>query len=143
MELQPIDFDEAVAFIEKHHRHHQPPVGWKFGIGVNDGGKVVGVIVVGRPVARKFDNGMTLEVTRCCTDGTPNACSMLYSAAWRVARNLGYKRLVTYTLKSESGVSLTAAGWRIIHETKGGSWSRKSRPRVNKHPLEQKLLWEA
>ena len=82
LELQPIDFDEACEFIRKHHRHHIPPVGWKFGIAVNDGKNVVGVITVGRPVARHFDDGWTLEVNRNCTNGTKNAASILYAAAW-------------------------------------------------------------
>jgi hypothetical protein len=95
LELQPIDFDEACKFVAEHHRHHLPPQGWKFGIAVNDGEKVVGVITVGRPVARMLDDGWTLEVTRCCTDGTRNAPSMLYGAASRAAFALGYKRLIT------------------------------------------------
>lgn len=143
LELQPINFDEACAFITEHHRHHLPPVGWKFGLGVNNGCDVVGVITVGRPVARHLDNGYTLEVTRCCTDGTPNVASKLYSAAWRATRALGYKRLITYTLMEEPGTSLRAAGWKVIGTTKGGSWSVPSRPRIDKHPLGQKTLWEA
>lgn len=143
LELQPITFQEACEFIDMHHRHHLPPVGWKFGIACNDGEKVVGVVTVGRPVARHFDNGWTLEVTRCCTDGTPNAASMLYGAAWRATRALGYKRLITYTLASESGTSVKAAGWRVVGEAGGGSWNCPSRPRVDKHPTGRKMLWEA
>lgn len=143
LNLQPITQKEANAFIAQHHRHHKPSVGWKYGIAVNDGEKVVGVITVGRPVARALDNGLTLEVTRCCTDGTKNAASMLYGAAWRAAKALGYQRLVTYTLKEEPGTSLAAAGWTALYETAGGSWSCKSRPRVDKAPTGQKTLWEA
>ena len=143
LELQPITYEEACTFITEHHRHHLPPTGWKFGIGVNDGEKVVGVVTVGRPVARKLDNGWSLEVTRCCTDGTKNAASMLYGAAWRAAKALGYKRLITYTLASETGTSLTAAAWKELYTTPGKSWSVASRPRVDKHPLGQKTLWEA
>jgi len=143
LELQPIDWDEAREFVSRHHRHHKPPPGWKFGIAVNDGEKNVGVIVVGRPVARHLDNGQVLEVTRCCTDGSRNACSMLYSAAWRAAKAMGYQRLITYTLKTESGSSLRAAGWITIGEAGGGSWSRPSRFRVDKHPTQLKILWEA
>jgi len=143
LELQPISFAEAAAFIRIHHRHHLPPVGWKFGIAVNNGDRVVGVVTVGRPVARHLDNGFTLEVTRCCTDGTKHACSMLYGAAWRAAKAMGYRRIVTYTLKSESGSSLRAAGWTALYETPGRSWSCLSRPRVDTHPLGQKTLWEA
>ena len=141
--LQPITFGEASRFIVAHHRHHLPPQGWKFGIAANDGEKVVGVVTVGRPVARMLDDGWVLEVTRCCTDGTPHVASMLYATAWRACRALGYRRLITYTLMEEAGTSLKAAGWRIVGQTKGGSWSVPSRPRVDKHPLGQKTLWEA
>ncbi len=143
LELQPITYPEACAFILKHHRHHLPPQGWKFGIAVNDGQKVVGVVTVGRPVARMLDDGYTLEVTRCCTDGTKNAASMLYAAAWRACRAMGYRRLISYTLAEEPGTSLRAAGWRVVGQTDGGSWSCPSRPRVDKHPTGQKTLWEA
>lgn len=142
LNLQPITFNEACEFIKQHHRHHLPPQGWKFGIAVNDGKKVVGVITVGRPVARRLDNGTTLEVTRCATDGTKNAPSILYGAARRATFALGYKRLITYTLLSEPGTSLVAAGWKLLGEAGGGSWSSLSRPRVDKHPTEKKKLWE-
>ena len=143
LSLQPIDYAEACAFVAQHHRHHLPPQGWKWGVAVNDGANVVGVITVGRPVARMLDDGLTLEVTRCCTDGTRNAASMLYGAAWRAARALGYRRLITYTLVEEPGTSLRAAGWKELYVTAGGSWSRASRKRVDLHPTGQKRLWEA
>jgi hypothetical protein len=140
--LQPISFREAMAFIDKHHRHHKRPRGWLFGIGVNDGTSVVGVVVVGRPVARMLQDGFTAEVTRCCTTGARNACSMLYRAAWRAARAMGYLRLVTYTLPEEGGVSLRAAGFTLVGEAGGGSWSRAKRLRVDTAPLQTKLRWE-
>lgn len=143
LETQPIAYAEACEFIRNHHRHHLPPQGWKFGIAVNDGEKIVGVITVGRPVARHLDNGWTLEVTRSCTDGTRNANSKLYGAARRATFALGYKRLITYTLMSEPGTSLRAAGWKLLGEAGGGTWNRKERPRIDKHPVGQKLLWEA
>jgi hypothetical protein len=99
-------------------------------------------VMVGRPVARHADDGWTLEVTRCCTDGTQNACSTLYAAAWRAARALGYHRLITFTLPQEGGASLRASGWRELYRTKGGSWDREDRPRVDKHPTQPKTLWE-
>ena len=140
---QPIDYEEACIFIKKYHRHHLPPQGWKFGIGVNNGSQVVGVITVGRPIARHLDDGLTVEVTRCCTDGTKNACSKLYGSAWQVTKALGYTKLITYTLKSESGASLLASNWKIVHQTKDNqSWNRNKRPRVDKHPLQEKLRWE-
>ena len=141
--LQPIDFDNACLVIARLHRHHLPPVGWKFGIAAAEDAVVVGVITCGRPVARAYDNGWTIEVTRCCTDGTKNAGSFLYGAAWRAAKALGYRRLITYTLPSESGSSLRAAGYRTVHETRGQTWNRPSRARVDKHPTSPKLLWEA
>ena len=97
---------------------------------------------MGRPVARALDNGWTLEVNRCCTDGTKNVASMLYSAAWRAARAMGYKRLITYTLTTEPGTSLLAANWKALYQTEGGSWDCVSRPRVDKASTEQKTLWE-
>jgi len=142
LELQPIDWKEATIFIAKNHRHHIPPQGWKFGIAVNDGEKIVGVITVGRPVARHFDDGLTLEVTRCCTDGTPNAPSKLYGAASRATFALGYKRLITYTLQTEPGTSLKCANWKLLGVAGGGTWNNAKRFRIDKHPIEQKLLWE-
>lgn len=139
----PLPLDEANAFVRQHHRHHSPVVGHKFSIGVADeSGTVRGVAIVGRPVARSRDDGLTLEVTRLATDGCPNACSALYAAAWRAAKALGYQRVGTYTLASESGTSLRAAGWHVVHEVSGRSWSCPTRPRVDKHPTEAKLLWE-
>lgn len=142
LNLQPINFDEACDFIRRYHRHHLPPQGWKFGIAVNDGEKVVGVITIGRPVARHLDNGWTLEVTRCCTTGEKNAPSMLYGAAWRAAKALGYKRLITYTLKEEPGTSLLAAGWKALYDTGEPNWKREGRPHVKKN-TGIKTLWEA
>ena len=142
--VTPINLDEANAFVATHHRHHKPVPGAKFALAVSDSeGKVRGVAIVGRPVARMSDNGWTLEVNRCCTDGTRNACSMLYGAAWRAARALGYRRLVTYTLPEEGGASLRAAGWKLLGQAGGGSWDRESRPRVDTAPTQQKLAWEA
>ncbi len=142
--MQPValPLDEANEFVVMHHRHHRPVVGHKFSIGAALGDKIVGVVIVGRPVARERDDGLTLEVTRLCTDGTRNACSFLYGAAARAAFALGYQRIGTYILKSETGASLKAAGWRLIGEVKGRSWSCPSRPRVDKHPTQDKLLFE-
>ncbi len=143
LQLQPITFEEACRFVTLHHRHHSAPVGHKFSIGLNDGEKIVGVVMVGRPVARAFDNGWTLEVTRLTTDGTPHVASKLYAAAARAARAMGYRRIVTYTLETESGASLQAAGGKVVWQTEGGSWSCPSRPRVDKAPTCPKTLWEA
>lgn len=139
----PMTLGEANAFVKEHHRHHHPVPGAKFCLGVADGERIVGVAIVGRPVARHLDDGWTLEVNRSCTDGTKNANSMLYGAAWRAAKALGYKRLLTYTLPEEGGASLRAAGWRCAGEAGGGTWNRAARPRVDTHPAQVKLRWEA
>lgn len=141
LELQPISYQEACEFISLHHSHHLPPQVWKFGIAVNDGEEVVGVITVGRPVARHPDDGWTLEVTRCCTDGVRNAASKLYGAARKATFALGYKKLITYTLDSEQGTSLKAAGYKLLGKAGGGTWSRKDRPRIDTHPTGQKNIW--
>lgn len=140
----PLPLAEANAFVEQHHRHHGRVVGHRFSLGVADAdGQVRGVAIIGRPVARRLDDGMTLEITRVATDGCKDACSALYGAARRAVFALGYKRLLTYTLSSESGASLRAAGYRLIGEAGGGAWGRTGRPRVDKHPLQVKLRWEA
>ena len=143
--IVPVSLEEANALVEVMHRHHKPVVGHKFSLGVAVGNSIVGVAIVGRPVARGNDDGLTLEVNRCCTDGTRNACSMLYGAAWRAAKAMGYRRLITYTLPAEGGASLRAAGWTLLGERGGGNWNTPSRPRIDTDELlrGQKLLWEA
>jgi hypothetical protein len=142
--IQPCDLAEANAFVVAHHRHHGPVVGHKFSIAAAvDGERVCGVVIVGRPVSRRLNDGLTLEVTRCCTDGTKDAASALYGAARRATFALGFRRLVTYTLATEPGTTLVAAGWKNMGLAGGGSWSVKSRPRVDKHPTQRKLRWEA
>ena len=143
MATVPLSLEEANEFVRVHHRHHAPVVGHKFSIGAALGDEVCGVVIVGRPVSRHLDDGLTLEVTRLCTNGTRNACSFLYGAAARAAFALGYKRIGTYILKSETGRSLAGAGWRLVGETGGKSWSVPSRPRVDTHPLEPRLRFEA
>lgn len=102
----------------------------------------MGVVMLGRPVARAFDDGWTAEVTRLCTDGTPNACSLLYGAAARAAKAMGYRRIITYTMPEEGGASLRASGWRAVGETSGRSWTCPSRPREDHHPISPKTRWE-
>lgn len=140
--LVPLTLREANAFIERTHRHHGPARGCIVTVACAEEGEVVGVCVVGRPVARMLQDGYTAEVVRLATDGSRNACSMLYGAAWRAVRALGYRRLVTYTLPEEGGSSLKASGFKLIGEAGGGSWSRESRPRVDMHPTQEKLRWE-
>jgi|TARA_R100000084_G_C4531286_1_gene91281 hypothetical protein len=143
--VTPINLDEANAFVEQHHRHHKPVPGAKFCVAVSKDDEVRGVAIVGRPVSRHIDDGWTLEVNRCCTDGTRNACSMLYATAWKAAKAMGYKSLITYTMESEGGASLRGAGWRCVGKATtrvGQGWNVRSRPRVDTHPLQQKLKWE-
>lgn len=142
LEIVPISLAEAKAFVQQHHHHHRPPVGHKFSIACAVDSHIVGVAIIGRPVARMLDDGWTLEVTRLCTNGVKNGCSKLYSAAWRAARAMGYKRLITYLLNTEPGISVRAAGWKCIGQCGGGSWSRESRPRIDKHPTQFKIRWE-
>jgi hypothetical protein len=139
----PVSLDEANEFVRQNHRHHKAVPGAKFCVAVADGDRICGVAIVGRPIARMVDDGWTLEVNRTCTDGTANANSALYGACRRVCFGLGYRKLITYTLPTESGISLRAAGWKCIGEAGGGNWSRKSRPRVDTHPTQVKLRWEA
>lgn len=142
----PLTFADAAAFVVKHHRHHQPPVSHKFSIGVVDeAGELRGVAIVGRPVARHYDDGATAELTRSATDGCPNANSALYAAAWRTAKAMGYTRLITYTQAGESGASLRGAGWSVIGQRKPRTgWSTPSRLRLG-HGNDgiERTLWEA
>jgi hypothetical protein len=144
LKIVPSSIRSANEFVRLHHRHHGMVQGAKFALAVaKEDGTIVGIALVGRPISRLLDNGFTLEVTRVAVDGTPNACSALYGAAWRVAKALGYQSIITYTLASESGTSLKAAGWRLVAKCEGGSWSRPSRPRLDQHPTEPKLRWQA
>jgi len=142
IEVVPITFEDANEYVSRFHRHHKPTVGHRISIAIADDSGIRGVAIVGRPVSRMLDDGWTLEVTRCCTDGVKNGCSMLYRAAWRAARAIGYRRLVTYTLPEEGGASLRGAGFKLLGTAGGGSWNCKSRPRVDQHPLQEKLRWE-
>ena len=125
LELRPISLAEANSFVDKYHRHHSKTWGCKFALACYESDQLVGVAICGRPVARKMDNGLTLEVTRLCTDGTRNACSFLYGASARVAKAMGYKRIQTYILESENGASLKASGWECDGGGYGGmKWDR-------------------
>lgn len=136
-------YRQANEMISVLHRHHKPVAGCKFCIGIKDEtGKVRGVAVAGHPNARMTDQDLTLEITRCCTDGVKNGCSMLYRACWRAASAMGFHRLITYTLPEEGGASLRGANFKLIGLRGGGKWSRASRPREDDHPTEQKYLWE-
>lgn len=148
MRIVPITFRAASKFVAEHHRHNKPPRGWKFGLALEDVGRLIGVAMAGRPVARAFDNGLTLEVNRTCTDGSKNANSMLYGAVWRCAKAMGYLRCITYTQHDESGTSLRAAGWRRVKDLSArASWAESSvalrsiRDPVGNGGVER-VLWE-
>lgn len=144
MKLVHMELKEANAFVEKHHRHHKPIQGHRFSIGATIGGVLVGVCIVGRPVARMIDQKNTLEVTRLCTNGTSNCCSFLYAAARRAGISLGYCKIQTYILQSETGVSLTASGWVCEDNNCGGGTGWQSRKgRRNDQPIEMKSRWAA
>lgn len=128
--------------MDEVHRHHEKPQGGKFALSAWHGGQLVGVAIVGRPVSRMLDNGLTAEVIRVATDGTRNACSFLYARAKRAAQAMGYRKILTYTLIEESGDSLRAVGWSRVGVAGGGSWNVPSRPRTDKHPTQEKIRWE-
>jgi len=151
LELVPVTFDEANAYVRDFHRHSGPVVGAKLVLGAGyppesdgDAWQICGIAIVGRPVARNFDDGFTLEVNRLCHRGEPNVGSLLYAAAWRAVKALGYHRLITYTLATESGASLRGAGWRVVAQLRARpGWSAPSRPRVRDEASPQRVLWEA
>lgn len=143
MEATPLHIREANEFVAQHHRHSLPTVGGKFAIGVSVEGTLVGVAIAGRPVARKVDDGKTLEVLRVCTDGTPNANSFLYGRVKRIASLMGYSKVITYTLAEESGASLKAVGGKVGGEVQPKDWSVPSRPRKSQPVYDKpKLKWE-
>lgn len=152
LEIRPITLRAANAYVAQHHRHNIPTNGHKWSLACYDGERLCGVAIAGQPVARRLDDGMTIEVRRVCTDGTHNACSALYGACARVAREMGYARILTYTLETEPGTSLRASGWKDCGECGGGTWNVPSRPREiaqttlfgteQKYPVCKKRRWE-
>jgi hypothetical protein len=131
LRLHPVTLRTARAFVQAVHRHHGPPQGHRFSIGVVNGtDELVGVVIVGRPVARHLDDGVTVEVTRVATTGERNACSLLYGAARRAARAMGFHKAITYTQDGETGASLRAAGWTLVAELPPvPGWDRPGRAR--------------
>lgn len=150
--IRPITLKQANAYVAQHHRHNMPTNGHKWSLACYDGDRLCGVAIAGQPIARRLDDGETIEVRRVCTDGTYNACSILYGACARVAKEMGYRRIVTYTLITESGTSLKASGWKDMGEAGGVSWNTPSRPREEvqvtlfgeerKYPDCKKRRWE-
>lgn len=144
LRVVPVELKEANAFIGAHHRHHQPVVGHRFSLAaINEDGTIVGVCVIGRPVARLAGNPrQVLEVTRLATDGTTNACSVLYAAAARAGKAMGYERIQTYTLPEEGGSSLRASGWVDEGPAGGGQWKHTDgKPRRTDQPTSIKTRW--
>jgi hypothetical protein len=147
MRVINVTFSEAREFVRNFHRHNKPPVGAVFSIGASDGVRLVGVAICGRPVSRVLDDGVTLEVIRCCVvaDAPKGSASFLYSRSWRAARALGWAKLITYTLQSESGASLRGAGWRLIGtlpERDAAGWQSRSGRAWQPVVGQAKFRWE-
>ena len=145
--LRPITLRTAQDFVSDHHRHNEAPQGHRFSIGLWTDDKLIGIVIVGRPIAKAHDDGITAELTRCCVlEGKKNANSLLYAAAWRAAKAMGYKKMITYTLPIESGASLKAAGFLPVADTRASpnGWNVPSRQREApaKYPRGKKIRWE-
>jgi len=142
MKIIPIALKTANEYVIRNHRHHGKVQGCKFCIGVvDDKGKLRGVAVVGRPVSRFLDDGSTAEITRMCTDGYKNACSFLYAACGRIAKHMGYAKIITYILSTEKGTSLKASNWTNNGVCGGGNWNTPSRPRKNSAYTDKKVMY--
>jgi hypothetical protein len=138
----PMSVKGACRFVTAHHRHHRPPPGGLFACAARTmDTEICAVGIAARPVARMLDDGWTVEITRLASTGARNACSMVYGALCRAAQAIGYRLAITYTLESEEGASVRAAGFQRVHTTEGGSWDRPSRRRSDKHPTVPKVLW--
>ena len=118
LNIRPIHLKDANEYVKTFHRHNLPTVGGKFVLSVYDNDRLCGVAICGRPTARNADNGTTLEIYRNCTDGTKNACSKLYGACVRIAKEMGYTKVITYILESENGASVKASNF--VCEGKAG-----------------------
>ena len=118
--IKPITLKGANEYVINHHRHHSKVQGHKFSLSVWENDRLCGVAIVGHPQSRRIDNSNTLEVLRLCTDGTYNACSILYARCAKIGKDMGYSKIITYILESESGTSLKASGWHCEEERCGG-----------------------
>ena len=142
LQLCPLTLKQLNDFVSEHHRHHKPVQGHRFSIGVMNEGILVGACSVGRPVARACDPYFVAEVTRLVTDGTKNACSILYAAAARAAKAMGFTRIQTYILETEPGTSLKSSGWHLDGITPGGQWKHTDgKPRRTDQPTAPKQRW--
>ena len=143
MKAVPLELKDANAFITAHHRHNSPVHRdkWRFGV-VDDNGKLIGVLQAAKPVARLLDDGKTIEIVHCCTDGTKNLCSFMLGRARRIAKAMGYNKIISYIHDTENGASYKAAGWHNEADTRGGrSWNTPSRPRTTVAPTCNKQRW--
>lgn len=142
LRIVPCSSEQAKSYVERFHRHHGSSVKAKFSVAVADEvGTIRGVALVGRPVARVLDDGATLEVNRVATDGCENACSALYGASRRIAKEMGYERLITYIRQDEPGVSLVASGWVFEQNIRARSWNMPGRPRIDKTEVVKRARW--
>jgi len=144
----PMKLTEAIEFVRNFHRHNKPPIGGLFAVGVSDGEQCKGVAIVSRPVSRFLDDGKTVEVIRCCVvdDAPKGSCSFLYARCWNAAKELGWQKMITYTLQSESGSSLKGAGWKVIAELKGSTgkgWTTRAGREWQEVTGQSKFRWEA
>lgn len=145
LRVVPLTLKQANSFVAAIHRHHKPVQGHRFSLGVEEDGRIVGVCIVGRPVARGCNPYLTAEATRLATDGTKNACSILYAAAARACKAMGFEKIQTYTLQEEPGTSLRAAGWNAVATTAGGDWNHSASyngKRRTDQPMTPKTRWE-
>lgn len=138
--IKPISLKKANEYVINNHRHHNKVQGHKFSLSVWNEDSLCGVAIVGHPQSRRIDNESTLEVLRLCTDGTYNACSILYARCAKVAKDMGYRKIITYILESELGTSLKASGWHCEQEKCGGtSWTGQREK--ERHEYEQISLF--
>lgn len=144
LHVVPLELAEANLLVDQWHRHHEPAQGHRWSLGVIDtAGTLHGAAIVGRPVARLAGSPRdVLEVIRLVTDGTANACSILYAAAARAGLAMGYRRIQTYILEEETGTTLRAAGWTCEGAAGGGQWKHTDgRPRRTDQPNGPKSRW--
>lgn len=144
MTIVPLTLKQANDLVARLHRHHKPAQGHRFSLGCETEKGLVGAVIVGRPVSREINQYRVAEVTRLVTDGTPNACSMLYQAAARTAKEMGFHKIQTYILESESGTSLKASGWKYEATTSGGDWNNSKAnagTRRTDQPMSPKQRW--
>jgi hypothetical protein len=144
LRIMPIGLRQAREFVQEHHRHHDMPQGGLWALALMRDEDLVGVAIAGRPVSKILQRQGCCEAVRVCVlPGIRNGCSQLYSRVRRVAQAMGYAKTISYTLPSESGASLRGAGFKAVAVTRGGSWNRKARPRIDSAPICPKIRWEA